>query len=114
MYSFQSIKVLEMSSAIITRSARSSLENEFVKALVDINGKFKTKLGKMIVVEFRHTWPGVEYTFVEVVHFKLMSDGSLKVIYSDMRIYNKPIYFKHRYGKNKELLDLIKRFLQLM
>lgn len=103
-----------MSRVIITRSARASLEDELVKALADINGKIKTKLGKMIVVEFRHTWPGVEYTFIEVVPFKLMSDGSLKAIYSDLRTYNKPIYFKYRYGKNKELLDKIKQYLQLM
>ena len=103
-----------MSRVIITRSARASFESEFVKALADINGKIKIKLRKMIVVEFRHTWPGVDYTFVEIVPFKLMSDGSVKAIYSDFRPYNKPVYFKSRYGKNKELFDKIKRFLQVM
>lgn len=103
-----------MSRVIITRSARSSLENDLVQALAGINGKIKTKLKKMIIVEFNHRWPGVEYTFIEVVPFKLMSDGSVKAIYSDMRPYNKPIYFKKRYGGNKELIDKIKRFLQVM
>ncbi len=103
-----------MSRVIITRSTLSSMENDLVQALANINGKIKSKLRKMIIVEFNHRWPGVDYTFIEVVPFKLMSDGSVKAIYSDMRPYNKPIYFKNRYGKNKELLDKIKRFLQVM
>jgi hypothetical protein len=103
-----------MSRVIITRSARSSLENDLVQALASINGKIKVKLRKLIIVEFNHRCPDVAYTFVEIIPFKLMSNGSVKVIYSDMRAYNKSVYFKNRYGDNKELLDKIKKFLQVM
>jgi hypothetical protein len=98
-------------SRMITRSGRAQIENEMVNALAAINGKIVVKVKNMIIVEFNHRYPGVAFSFVETIPFKRLSDGKIKVIYSDMRTYNKKYYFRERYGNDTELIKKIKNYL---
>lgn len=103
----------KMSHCMITRSKRSLVYDDLIKALSLIDGKIKLKTHTMLIVEFNHRWPGVPYTFIEVVPFKLTSDGRVRVIYSDLVPYNQPVYFKNRYGNDKELFEKVRKFLKL-
>lgn len=96
---------------MITRSGCAQRENEMVDALAKINGKVVVKTRSMIIVEFSHKYPGVAYSFVETIPFKRFSDGTVKVIYSDMKTYDKKYYFKARYGNDTELIQKIKNYL---
>lgn len=95
----------------ITRSVLSRLEQEMIRAIENIGGKVVVKMKGMIIVEFEHKL-GSSGRTVEIVPFKLVKN-SLKVIYSDIPKYNKNIYFRTRYGNNKELFQKVENFLKV-